>query len=138
MTTEAVSGVPIAPASISRRMVCSPGPRNVSGAQPSRRPAASACAISASADARSSAIGFSFNTCLPAASAAEATSAWAAGTVRLTISSTSSRASACSVVPGSGTPMALGLRPREMREQIGDEAHVEIGVREPCWRGTAR
>ena len=52
----------------------------------------------------SRASGFSFQTCLPAATACRATSAWAAGMVRLTTSSTSGWAVACAVLPTPGTP----------------------------------
>ena len=62
----AVSGVPMSPRSMIRRAVCSPAPRNVSGAQPSRTPAASAVFSSPSPDSRSSENGFSVQTCLPA------------------------------------------------------------------------
>ena len=107
--TEAVSGRPMSPRSIIRRIVCRPGPRNVSGADPSSRPAASACSTSALADSRSVVIGFSFQTCLPAASAAEATSACAAGMVRFTMMSTSSWSRACWTVPDPGTPNSAAM-----------------------------
>ena len=68
------------PSSTSRRRVsCRPEPRNVSGAQPTRTPAASAAFSSAWALARSTVNGFSFQTCLPALTAWLATSAWAFG-----------------------------------------------------------
>ena len=57
------------PSSTSRRACCRPDPRNVSGAQPTRTPAASAALSSAWALARSTVSGFSFQTCLPAPTA---------------------------------------------------------------------
>lgn len=41
----AVSGVPMSPRASALSEVCSPAPRNVSGAQPNRTPAASAASI---------------------------------------------------------------------------------------------
>ena len=103
----AVSGVPMSPRSISRRAVCSPAPRNVSGAVPRRMPAASAVLSSPSPESRSSENGFSVHTCLPALTAAVATSTCAAGMVRLTMISTSGWFSASSTPPDSAIPYSL-------------------------------
>ena len=100
----AACGTPMAPASMRRRAVCSPAPRTVSGAQPTRRPARPASASSIRPAAASSASGFSIQTCLPAASASRATAACAAGTVRLTTISTSASSTACRALPAPGTP----------------------------------
>ena len=90
ITVCADSGVPMSPRAIARRAVCRPGPRTLyRGLPPTSNPATCACSRSACALARSMLIGFSDHTCLPAASEAEATVAWTAGMVRLTISSTS-------------------------------------------------
>ena len=104
ISASAVCGTPIAPSAISRRAVCSPAPSTVSGAQPSRRPARPASASRRCPVAVSRASGFSVQTLLPAASAAEVTSACAAGMVRLTTSSTSGSRSAWATVPAPGTP----------------------------------
>ena len=74
----------------------------------------------------SRASGFSFQTCLPASSAAVATSTCAAGIVRLTISSTSSSASALIDRAGTGDPELVGDLPGPLGDQVGDDAHVEI------------
>src|SRR5881409_1247314 len=93
----AVSGGPIAPSSTSRRTACSPAPRKVSGAPPTR------------ASARSAASGFSFQTCLPAAIARSAISAWAAGIVRLTTISTSGWPTTTEASPATGTPCSAAF-----------------------------
>ena len=103
----AVSGVPMSPRSMSRRAVCSPAPRNVSGAVPRRMPAASAVFSRPRPDSRSSENGFSVQTCLPASTAAVATSTCAAGMVRLTMISTSGWFSAASTPPHSGMPYSF-------------------------------
>ncbi len=100
----ALIGVPIEPDAISRRADWMPAPSIVSGAQPTRTPAARACSSRARPAATSGASGFSFHTCLPAAIAAEATSACAAGMVRFTTSCTSGCSRACSTLPDAGTP----------------------------------
>ena len=61
------SGRPMSPRAIARFAVWMPGPSTVSGATPTRRPAASAFSSSPSDDSRSTPIGFSVHTCLPAA-----------------------------------------------------------------------
>ena len=78
----------MAPESMSRLADCRPAPSTVSGAQPTRTPAARAAASSARPPGTSSVSGFSLHTCLPAAIAAAVTPACAAGTVRFTMSST--------------------------------------------------
>jgi len=100
----ALIGVPIAPEAISRRADWMPAPSTVSGAQPTRTPALAAWSSSARPLETSGASGFSFHTCLPAAIAAEATSACAAGMVRFTTSCTSGCSNACSGLPDAGTP----------------------------------
>ena len=123
----AVSGVPMSPRSISRRAVCSPAPRNVSGAQPSRSPAASADFSRPRPDSRSSENGFSVQTCLPALTAAVATSTCAAGMVRLTMISTSGWFRAASTPPHSGDAVFLGARRGGLFEEIGDDVDLEVG-----------
>src|SRR4051812_28373476 len=103
ISASAVSGRPIAPSSMSRRAVWSPAPRNVSGAHPTRSPAFRAASSSARPSARPDASGFSFQTCLPAAIASCATSAWAAGIVRFTTISTSGWPSTTSGSPAAAT-----------------------------------
>ena len=83
------NGSPMSPRAMARRAVCTPGPSTVSGATPTSSPAASACSSRARPLARSTLIGFSDQTCLPAAIARLATSACTAGMVRLTTTSTS-------------------------------------------------
>ncbi|MEZ4583185.1 MAG: hypothetical protein R3A10_16380 [Caldilineaceae bacterium] len=59
MKAVAATGVPIQPSSTSLRHVCKPAPRKVSGALPTRTPAASAAAMMAAPSSRLSANGFS-------------------------------------------------------------------------------
>jgi len=94
----------MAPESMSLLAVCRPAPSTVSGAQPTRTPAASAWLSSARPAATSSVSGFSLHTCLPAAMAAAITSACETGTVRFTTSWTSGWPSASAALPHSGTP----------------------------------
>ena len=104
ISVRAVCGTPIAPPAISRLAVWSPAPSTVSGAQPRSRPARSASSSRRCPVAVSRESGFSVQTLLPAASAAEVTPACAAGMVRLTTSSTPGSRSAWATVPASGTP----------------------------------
>ena len=130
MTTDAVSGVPIAPASSSRRAVCRPGPRNVSGAQPTRRPAASACAISASADGEIGGDRLLVEDVLAGGERGRGDLGVRGGHGEVD--------DQLDVVAGerllegavAGDAVALGLRARELGAQVGDEAHVEVGVAE--------
>ncbi len=80
------------------------GPRMVSGALPTATPAAAAAASTAPADSRSMVSGFSPHRCRPDSTTASATSACAAGVVRLTTSSMSSMASSSAAVPENGRP----------------------------------
>jgi hypothetical protein len=90
MNAVAATGVPIAPSSRQRRAVCVPVPSTVSGAQPTRTPAASAADSTRCASEVDSASGFSPYTCLPAPTADSATAACACGIVRFSTRSTSS------------------------------------------------
>ena len=95
----------MAPESMSRLADCRPAPSTVSGAQPTRTPAASRRREQARGPpATSSVSGFSLHTCLPAAIAAPVTSACATGMVRFTISWTSGWPSASAGLPQAGTP----------------------------------
>ncbi len=92
MNAVAATGVPSEPESMTWRAVWTPVPSTVSGAQPTRTPAAAAASSTDEASTVDSASGFSPYTCLPAAIAASATGAWAAGMVRFSTRSTSSAA----------------------------------------------
>src|SRR5699024_40156 len=99
----ALAGAPIAPSRRVRSAVWMPAPSTVSGAPPTRTPASSAAASRAFASAGAVVIGFSVHTCLPAATIARETSAWAVGIVRLTTISTSGWSSTSWAVPEAGT-----------------------------------
>ena len=98
------SGVPMTPSAIARFAVWKPGPRSVSGAEPMRTPFCAASARSSRVDSRSSPIGFSVQTCLPASTAARDTSTCTAGIVRFTTRSTSGFASTSAAVPQAPMP----------------------------------
>ena len=66
-SVSALAGVPSAPSRRVRSAVWIPAPSTVSGAPPTRTPAASAAASSVFASAGAVVIGFSVHTCLPAA-----------------------------------------------------------------------
>ena len=94
MNLTAATGVPISLASISWRQVCRPSPKKVSGAQPTRRPRASAPCNKSHPSSRLIANGFSLCIDLPVRIAASPTSAWTSGVVRLMISSITGSAKA--------------------------------------------
>ena len=105
MNTFAASGSPMSPRSITARAVCSPAPRNVSGAHPSAHAAlASRARTSAAPSASSTPSGFSLNVALPASSAARLTAACASGGVRFTTASMSGSASTVVEASAPGAP----------------------------------
>src|ERR1700722_664759 len=123
----ALCGSPMTPSSISRRAVCSPAPSTVSGAQPTRTPARTAAASRARPAVVSRARGFSFQTCWPAATACPATSACAAGMVRLTTSSTSGCAMAWAALPTPGTPYLAACALARSRSRLAQNSTRRSG-----------
>ena len=87
------------------RAVCTPVPSTVSGAQPTRTPAARPASMTARASSSVAASGFSPYTALPPAIAFSATSACAAGIVRFRTRSTSGSVVSSSTV-SARTPCA--------------------------------
>ncbi len=101
------TGVPMRPERRACRADCSPAPRKVSGAPPTRRPRSAASAITLAASSMFMASGFSPYTCLPERRLSSATAACAEGTVRLTTISTSASESTAPRVPDTGTSCSL-------------------------------
>ncbi|OUE07353.1 hypothetical protein CMsap09_00295 [Clavibacter michiganensis] len=100
----AVSGSPMSPRAMDRMALWIPAPSTVSGAHATCTPAARAASSRSAPEAWSRASGFSLHTFLPAATMRRPTSAWVAGSVRLTTISISSIARSSSTVPWPGTP----------------------------------
>ena len=96
----------MSPRAIARFAVCTPGPRTVSGATPTRSPADAAVSSRRRASSRSTPSGFSVHTCFPAATIASETATCAAGIVRFTTMSMSGSSSTTSTPPARGTPYA--------------------------------
>ena len=77
--------------------------------------------------ARSSASGFSFQTCLPAAIACRPPRRARPGCVRLTTISTPGCSSTVSTPPASGTPCSAALAAADLRVEVSDRQHLDVG-----------
>ena len=127
ITVWADNGSPMSPRAIARRAVCTPGPSTVSGATPTSSPAASAFASSSRPLSRSTLIGFSDQTCLPASIASPDTCAWTAGMVRFTTSSTSGCSRRRRRVPTVGPRASAACEPGQVGVQVTEDDHVDVG-----------
>ena len=122
-------GSPMTPAAMARRALWKPGPSSVSGAAPIRTPAAFACSSSAAAPSRSRPSGFSDQTCLPAAIAADVTSMWASGVVRLTTSSHAGVGQDVRAAAVRGDAVLLGLGAGPVGDEVADDQHLDVRER---------
>ena len=112
-------GVPMRPASIAARAAANAGAKRRLNPTCSTTPACSAAAMARSASARVTAIGFSQNTCLPAAAAATTRSVWLRAGAVISTPSTSGRASSVSTSTASASRLG-GQALRVDLDGIGD------------------